>query len=53
MVFWQNTKQLFDEAPFYVESRSQAGGVRTRTVTLPPLAKCIERWNEASSVKIE
>ena len=51
-VFWQNSKRLFDDAPFYDESRAQAGGVRTRTVTLPPLAQCVQRWNAASSVKI-
>ena len=52
-VFWQNSRRLFDDAHFYEESRAQAGGVRTRTVTLPPLAQCIERWNVASSVQIE
>ena len=35
-----------------VANLPQAGGVRTRTVTLPPLAQCIERWNTASSVQI-
>jgi hypothetical protein len=52
-VFWQNTKSLFDDTPFYTEERTQDGGVRTRYVTLPPLRTCIERWNAASSVKIE
>ena len=52
-VFWQNTKSLFDDVPFYTEERTQDGGVRTRCVTFPPLPRCIQLWNAASSVKIE
>ena len=52
-VFWQNTKSLFDDVPFYTEERTQDGGVRTRYVTFPPLPRCIQLWNAASSVKIE
>ena len=52
-VFWQNTKRLFDDTPFYTEGRTQDAGVRTRCVSFPPLPRCIELWNASSSVKIE
>ena len=45
--------RLFDDTPFYTESRTQQDKVRTRAVTLPSLAVCIERWNAASSVQIQ
>ena len=52
-VFWQNSKRLFDDTPFYTDQRTQANGQRAYTVTLPPLPTCIERWNGASSVNIQ